>query len=125
MTTKPLTLADMLRGRQLNQQQAPQAETTYGPFGERYQVEQWQPPGGVDPLAMLPVARLGTLGRGAAGLANSAGAMMPGMSSLADILQGRQSLADIWHGRQRNQQQVGRFGDEGREMQREYGSAGY
>ena len=70
--TKKQTLADLLQGRRPSQPQAAQAETTYGPFGERYQVEQWQPPGGVDPLAMLPVARLGTLGRGAAGIAGPA-----------------------------------------------------
>lgn len=98
--TRP-TLADFLQGRRLNQ---PQAETTYGPFGERYQVEQWQPPGGIDPLAMLPVARLGTVGRGATGLADTAWAMLPGMSgataaqhwwnSRPDLQQGATSAAE-------------------------------
>ena len=78
--SKKQTLADLLQGRRQNQPQAAQVETTYGPFGERYQVEQWQPPGGIDPLALLPMARLGTLGRGAAGLADTAWGMLPGGS---------------------------------------------
>lgn len=135
--TKKQTLAGLLQGKP---PQRPPDDVTFGPFGERYEVEQWQPPTifGLDPLTTLPWQRAGAVGRGTAGIAGQAArqaaSAAPSFATLQHWWNTQPGMRDQLEQYQRGawrrdmrviEDELSRWRDPQMQRAREYGSAGY